>query len=152
MASPNWQSFMNGSLHTMTRFASFAGGQSRSQLNHAAWLAAKSSPAAVARGNLAMLEFNEEHVLPEVQIPVLVIAGEFDRMTLRSASEHIETLLPNERSAAVDGGHLGHWERAEKVSSLLIEFADQVFTSNAETTVPSTSKNKSRPSKPQARR
>jgi pimeloyl-ACP methyl ester carboxylesterase len=125
----NWQSYMNGSLHLFTRFASFSGKQTRQQLDHGARLAAAAWPAAVARGNLAMLKFNEEATLPQVQIPTLVIAGNHDRMTLPSASEHIENLLPNDRPSSVDGGHLGHWELGDRVAETLLEFADQTFQS-----------------------
>jgi pimeloyl-ACP methyl ester carboxylesterase len=122
----NWQSYLNGSLHVMTRFASFSGKQSRSQLDHGALLAAGSWPAAVARGNLAMLNFNEERTLPDVRIPVLVLAGNHDRMTLPSASGRLETLLPNSRPLSIDGGHLGYWEVSDRVVEAVGEFADFV--------------------------
>ena len=124
----NWQSYLNGSLHIVTRLASFSGKQSRRQLDHAARLAAGAWPAAVARGNLAMLEFNEERTLPLIEVPVLVLGGEDDRMTLRSASDYIERLLPNDRPARVDTGHLGHWELSERVVTLLSEFTDHVVS------------------------
>jgi pimeloyl-ACP methyl ester carboxylesterase len=110
-----------------TRFASFSGTQTRQQLDHGARLAAEAWPSAVARGNLAMLQFNEEATLPQVQIPTLVIEGRHDRMTLPAASEHLENLLPEDRPSSVDGGHLGHWEQGERVAELLLEFADQTF-------------------------
>lgn len=122
----NWQSYLNGTLHIVTRFASFSGKQSRRQVNHGALLAAGSWPATVARGNLAMLAFNEEETLPEVAIPVLVIGGEHDRMTLPSASGQLERLLPNSRPVSIDGGHLGHWEQADRVVESVGEFAELV--------------------------
>jgi pimeloyl-ACP methyl ester carboxylesterase len=123
----NWQSYLNGSLHCVTRFASFTGKQTRQQLDHAARLAALAYPAAVARGNLAMLKFNEEQTLESVDTPTLVIAGEHDRMTLPSASRHLEKLLPDDRPASVDGGHLGHWELADEVADAIVQFADGVI-------------------------
>jgi pimeloyl-ACP methyl ester carboxylesterase len=122
----NWQSYLNGSLHISTRFSSFTGKQSRQQLDHGAWLAAVAHPANVARGNLAMLKFNEEQVLPTIELPSLVIAGEHDRMTLPTASTHIETLVPNDRPMSVDSGHLGHWELGDKIAEAIVEFADSV--------------------------
>lgn len=127
----NWQSYLNGSLHIFTRFASFSGKQTRQQLDHAARLAAEAWPAAVARGNLAMLKFDEQATLPQIQIPTLVIAGNNDRMTLRSASEHIEHLLPDDRPFAIDGGHLGHWELGTRVTEILLQFAEQTFDSES---------------------
>jgi pimeloyl-ACP methyl ester carboxylesterase len=122
----NWQSYLNGTLHLMTRFASFAGGQTWGQLNHGARLAAMAWPAVVARGNLAMLEFDEQPELPKIGIPVLVIASQFDRMTRPQASERLDQLLPNCRYATVPAGHLGLWEHEAKVFELISEFADQV--------------------------
>ena len=121
----NWQGYLNGSLQTMTRIASFSGRQSWSQLNYSAWLACKAWPAVVARGNLAMLAFDEESSLPEIQIPVLVISGKHDRMTKPIASERMEELLPHSVPASVASGHLGLWEQHEKVAELIGEFAER---------------------------
>lgn len=121
----NWQGYLNGSLHIMTRIASFSGRQSWGQLNYAAWLAAKAWPGVVSRGNLAMLAFNEETSLPDIEIPVLVIAGQHDRMTKPIASERMEELLPHDVPASVASGHLGFWEQHEKVAELIGEFAER---------------------------
>jgi pimeloyl-ACP methyl ester carboxylesterase len=122
----NWQGYLNGSLHLVTRFASFTGKQTWRQLDHGARLAAASWPAVVARGNLAMLNFNEERTLARLEIPVLVIAGEHDRMTLPQASEHIERLLPADRPYQIDGGHLGFWELPTTFGEVVTNFADMV--------------------------
>jgi pimeloyl-ACP methyl ester carboxylesterase len=126
----NWQSYLNGSLHLFTRFASFSGKQSRQQVDHGARLAAAAWPSAVARGNLAMLSFNEERILPQIEVPTLLIAADHDRMTLPSATARLENELPNAGPTSVDGGHLGHWERGDHVAQILLEFADQVFASS----------------------
>jgi pimeloyl-ACP methyl ester carboxylesterase len=85
----NLQSFLNGSLHFTTRLSSFSGQQTWGDLNYAAWLAVKAWPGVVARGNLAMLDFDEQATLPKVNIPVLVIAARHDRMTKPEASAWI---------------------------------------------------------------
>ncbi|HUE71949.1 MAG TPA: alpha/beta hydrolase [Pirellulaceae bacterium] len=127
-AFSNWQSFLNGNMHIVTRIASFSGQQTWGQLNHGAWLAAVAWPAVVARGNLAMLEFDEQRVLPQVEIPALVIAGRHDRMTKPEASDCLAHLLPNSREASVVGGHLGFWERTSEVAEMITEFAQQQDT------------------------
>ncbi len=71
----NWQSYLNGSSHWTSRFTSFTGRQTREQLDHSARMGASAWPATVARGNLAMLEFEARETLPEIRIPVLVIAA-----------------------------------------------------------------------------
>jgi pimeloyl-ACP methyl ester carboxylesterase len=122
----NWQSYLNGSLQIFTRIASFAGGQTWGQVNHGSWLAAKAWPATVARGNLAMLQFDEQATLQKVEIPVLVIASEHDRMTEPRASERIDQLLPHALYARVPAGHLGLWEEHGKVSELIREFGERL--------------------------
>ena len=121
----NWQSYLNGSLHVATRIASFSGRQTWGQLSYGAWLAAKAWPAAVARGNLAMLRFDEQAELPNVEIPVLIIAAGHDRMTKPGASERLEVLLPNARRIEIQSGHLGLWEQSREVAELISEFASQ---------------------------
>jgi len=122
----NWQSYLNGSLHIWTRIVSFAGHQSRSQVDHGARLAAHAWPATVARGNLAMLKFDAQATLPNVHVPVLVVASAHDRVTRPEASQRIERLLPNDRPVVVDAGHLGHWEQAKQVADALNEFGQHV--------------------------
>jgi pimeloyl-ACP methyl ester carboxylesterase len=134
----NMQSYLNGSLHIATRIASFAGRQTRRQLDYGAWLAAMSWPGVVARGNLAMLEFDEQATLSKIDIPVLVLAANRDRMTKPEASERLEAGLPGGALASVEAGHLGHWERHEEVSSLLAEFFAR-FEGAASASAPATS-------------
>ena len=121
----NWQSYLNGNLHLMTRFSSFTGQQTWGQLNYAAWLAAKAWPAVIARGNLAMVEFDEQETLPAIDIPALVIAGRHDRMTKPEASERLAELLGNSVESAVESGHLGFFERPAEIAELLAEFAER---------------------------
>jgi pimeloyl-ACP methyl ester carboxylesterase len=127
----NWQSYFNGSLHVAIRIASFAGRQTWRQLDYSAWLAAKAWPGVVARGNLAMLQFEEELSLPDIDVPTLVIAATHDRLTKAIASERIESLLPQGLLATVPAGHLGFWERHSDVADLLTEFCTKV-TGHAE--------------------
>ncbi len=123
----NWQSYLNGSAHWTTRFTSFTGRQTREQLDHSARMGAIAWPATVARGNLAMLGFEARETLPEVRIPVLVVGGEKDPMTLCSASEHISQLLPNDQPLRIPGAHLGYWEYASDVTQALRDFASKQF-------------------------
>jgi pimeloyl-ACP methyl ester carboxylesterase len=120
----NWQSYMNGSMHLVTRIASFAGKQTWRQVHYGAWLAAKAWPAVVARGNLAMLKFDEQKQLPQIEIPVLVIAGSHDRMTKPQASDRLEELIPHARQIRIEAGHLGLWEHQRELVQLIEEFVD----------------------------
>jgi pimeloyl-ACP methyl ester carboxylesterase len=122
----NWQSYWNGSLQFTSRFTSFTGKQTYGQIDHGARLMARAWPATVARGNLAMLKFNEEKTLPQIDAPVLIVAGTHDRLTLPSASEHIEQLLPVSRLIRISSGHLGHWELSKRVLEAICEFVEPI--------------------------
>jgi pimeloyl-ACP methyl ester carboxylesterase len=115
---------MNGTLHLLTRIASFSGKQTWNQLNYGAWLAAKAWPAVVARGNLAMLKFDEEKTLPHIEVPVLVVAGSHDRMTTPPASDQIEKRIPGGRQIRLQTGHLGLWEQGHELAALIGEFVN----------------------------
>jgi len=82
----NWQSYFNGSLHLSARLESFTGKQTWEQLDHSALMGARAWPSVVARGNFGMMKFDEEPTLPKINVPVLVISGEHDRLTVQAAS------------------------------------------------------------------
>jgi pimeloyl-ACP methyl ester carboxylesterase len=131
----NWQSFLNGNLHIATRLASFSGQQSWAQLHYAAWLAAIAWPAVVARGNLAMVQFDEQQTLPKVDIPVLVVAARHDRMTCPDASDRLAKLLPQSIETSIKAGHLSFWERPDELAAILTEFAERVGKRSTRKTV-----------------
>ncbi len=121
----NWQSYLNGSLHWMTRMASFSGRQTWGELNYGAWLAAKAWPGVVARGNLAMLRFDEQPTLAKLNVPCLIVRGDHDRMTTPAASEQIERLVEHALPASLPTGHLGLWEADEQIAKLIAEFGER---------------------------
>lgn len=133
----NWQSYWNGSLHMASRISSFAGGQTWGQIEYASRLCAAAWPAVVARGNLAMLEFDERATLPTIEIPTLVIGAQHDRLTKFVASEFIEQQIPHGLLAQVAAGHLGLWERHNEVCDAIDEFAQKYSTSRAATNIES---------------
>lgn len=119
----NWQSYWNGSQHLTSRMTSFAGKQSWGQIDYASRLAASASPAVVARGNQAMLRFDERATLPQIHRPVLVVSGAHDRLTTPEASHTITQLLPNAREVTLTpAGHLGHWEQHQQFETALADF------------------------------
>jgi pimeloyl-ACP methyl ester carboxylesterase len=127
----NWQSYLNGTMQAITRFSSFSGRQTWGQVNYGALLAAKAWPAVVARGNLAMTRFEEEAALRDIDIPALVIAGQYDRMTRPGAGHRIAEELPREALFTIRSGHLGIWEQHQEVAALITEFAERFADSGA---------------------
>ncbi|HUQ68023.1 MAG TPA: alpha/beta hydrolase [Planctomycetaceae bacterium] len=121
----NWQSYANGSLHLTSRITSFAGRQTWGQVDYSSRMAAKASPAVVARGNLAMLGFDERATLPQVHVPALVVSGQHDRLTEPRASHTLTQLLPNAVEVSLSpAGHLGHWEQNGPFEAALTTFID----------------------------
>lgn len=65
-------------------------------------------------------------VLPDVNVPVLVLAGRRDTFTPMSVQERMATLLPDaELVVFEDGGHLLPVEEAEGVSDALVDWLDR---------------------------
>jgi 3-oxoadipate enol-lactonase len=65
--------------------------------------------------------------LPTLDVPVLVLVGEEDRLTPPSDSEAMVAVLPNARFSRIAGaGHLAPLERPEAVAGLLVDFLQEV--------------------------
>jgi pimeloyl-ACP methyl ester carboxylesterase len=127
-----WQSYLSGAQHLAMRIAGFGSKPTRAQLDHAALLPAKASPAVQAKGNLAMMRWDATDDLPGVRIPALVLIGGRDLVTRPEAGERIGDLLPLARAVRVrKAGHMGPIELADEYNAAVAEFADEVFTSGA---------------------
>ena len=123
----NIQSYLNGTTQLTTRFSSFAGRQTWGQVDFAARLSSLASPAAVARGMLAMLRFDEAEALPKINVPTIVLAGANDRLTRPEASEVIAGQVPGAELALVQpGGHLSILERHDLINGSLSQFVREV--------------------------
>lgn len=65
--------------------------------------------------------------LPTVDVPVLVLVGEEDRLTPPSDAEAMVAGLPNVRFSRIGGaGHLAALERPDAVAAALVEFLDEL--------------------------
>jgi pimeloyl-ACP methyl ester carboxylesterase len=103
---------------------SFSGVQSWEQLDEMARYAYRSSPGVVARGVLAMLDWDASDVLARVDVPTLVISGEHDLTTLPEASDRMEQQIPGARQIRVTpAAHLGPVEQHQRYAQALAEFA-----------------------------
>jgi pimeloyl-ACP methyl ester carboxylesterase len=121
----NWMSYLNGSAHLSASRNSFAGGETWAELDFAARFQAKASPAVVARGMLAMMEFDETTTLPGIDVPALVIAGDLDTTTMPHASERIRSDIPNARlQMLAPARHLGLIEHHAQYAQMVRQFAD----------------------------
>jgi pimeloyl-ACP methyl ester carboxylesterase len=120
----NWLSYFNGTSHLFTMFSGFAGQETRGQLDFATRFTPMASPAVLARGMLAMLNYDESATLRTIPIPTLVVAGDTDRLTVPEASEHMSREIPAARLALLrQAGHMAlldhHDELHAAISQIL---------------------------------
>jgi pimeloyl-ACP methyl ester carboxylesterase len=116
----NWISYWNGSAHRSTARQSFAGTETRGQLNFAASYTVQTSPAVLARGALGMLRYDAQDALARITVPVRVIAADGDSVCLPEASQFMAATIPSARLHTLGPArHLGLMERNEDFSRLL---------------------------------
>ncbi len=124
----SWQSYLSGSSQLAMRLTGFGRHATRGQVDFTARLACKGSPAVQAKGNLAMFRWKATEVLATIPVPVLVLAGTKDIVTLPAASETIVAQARQGRLLTLEGaGHMGFMERAEAYDRAIADFADGVF-------------------------
>ena len=120
----NWQAWLSGSTHLAARLAAFGARPTREQLDRAARLVTKNSPAVQARGVLAMLHWSITDRLPRIDVPALVFVGGRDLITRDHAGEAIAAALPQARLVRVeDAGHMGPVEKAGVYNEQIGDFA-----------------------------
>ncbi len=122
-----WQGYLSGMAHVANRLG-FGRFVTRSQLEHTTLLATRNPPGVLARGNLAMFEWDATATLPGIPIPVLVIGGDRDIVTKLEASRTIASAIPQARLQVVeDVNHMGFLERADLYNAAIADFSDQVL-------------------------
>ncbi len=128
----SWQGYLSGSNHLVMRLTGFGRYATRGQVDFTARLACKGSPGVQAKGNLAMFHWRVTETLPTIDIPVLVLAGDDDIVTLPDASETIARALPQMRMKRFEGaGHMGFMERSEAYDEAIAAFASQALAQPA---------------------
>ncbi len=124
----SWQGYLSGSNQLAMRLTGFGKFATRGQVDFTARLACKGSPGVQAKGNLAMFRWKATEVLPAITVPMLVLAGTKDIVTLPSASTLIANAAPRARLSEIEGaGHMGFMERAEAYNQAIAQFADEAF-------------------------
>ena len=122
-----WQSYLSGSAHLANRIG-FGRHVTRSQLNAVTLLTTRNSPAAQARGNLAMFRWDATGALSNVSVPVLVVGGALDIVTKPEASRVIAQSSAAARTMIVDDvNHMGFLERCDTYNVAIGRFAAEVL-------------------------
>ncbi|GAB3639975.1 alpha/beta fold hydrolase [Spirosoma arcticum] len=123
----NYMKYLNGSQHLTNHFTGFAGTETRGQLDHVSRLSASSPVGVIARGMLAMFDYDATAVLPTINVPVLVIAAAQDRLTKREASEYIAQHVPNAQLIVLQpSGHMGALERGNEMAEAVDQFGQAI--------------------------
>ncbi|WP_235018885.1 alpha/beta fold hydrolase [Tolypothrix sp. NIES-4075] len=118
-----WLSYLNGSLYISVELSGFTGTETRGQLNFAGLLSALGSPNVLARGTLAMFNYDETMTLPTVNVPVLVICGASDIATKPVASDRMKAELPSSELVSIKrGGHMALMEQNQRFSEAVSAF------------------------------
>lgn len=118
-----WMSYLNGNLLLSTRFLTFAGTQTPSQLDFISRLSAMAPPSVFARGMLGMMKtYDVTEDLKNLTMPTLIFAANYDKLTKPVASEFMHNNIPNSQLVTLSSaGHQGLVERHAETN----ESADQ---------------------------
>lgn len=123
----NWLSYENGLAQIQAK-SSYAGTETRGQLDFAAAYNYKSSTAVIARGMLGMLHWDATSTLPNIRVPVLILDGEQDTTTLPEASQQMQQSIPNAVLRPMQpAAHLGVLERNAEYNAEIARFVDRCW-------------------------
>jgi pimeloyl-ACP methyl ester carboxylesterase len=119
-----WMSYMNGNMLISTRFLTFAGTQTPSQLDFISRLSAMAPPSVFARGMLGMMKtYDVSRDLNKVTIPTLIFGARYDRLTKPVASEYMnKNIRNNELVILSPAGHQGQIERHTETNDAAEKF------------------------------
>ncbi|WP_165187900.1 alpha/beta fold hydrolase [Caulobacter soli] len=123
-----WQGYLSGSVHLANRLG-FAKHVTRSQLEHTTLLATRNPPAVLARGNLAMFDWDADGALQALTTPTLILAGDQDIVTLKTASQVLSRATPGgQLSVVAEANHMGFLERHEAYLAQIEAFCQTVWS------------------------
>lgn len=126
----NWLNYLNGSQHLNNHLTGYAGTETRGQLEHTTYLTTISPVAVIARGMLAMFQYDATAVLPQITVPTLVVAAEQDKLTKKVASEYMANYIPGARLVTLQPcGHMGALERGNEMAEAVADFAGRLSRS-----------------------
>jgi len=120
----NWMSYLNGSAHRSTHKQSFAGHETRGQLDFATRFMPHARPDVLARGMLAMMKYDVTATLATIPVPAAVFPGDLDTTCLPEASQFMANSIPRaELLPLAPGRHMGLIEKHAEFDRALAGFA-----------------------------
>lgn len=131
-----WQGYLSGTTHLANRLG-FGRRAGRAALDYVSRLTTRNDPAAQARGNLSMFDWDSGDALARWEAPVLVIGGTHDLVTKTEASHDLAGMSPSSRLVIVPGvGHMGFLEAPEAYADAVRAFVAGLPASDAWGTAP----------------
>lgn len=117
-----WQGYLNGTAHMANRLQ-FGRYVTRSQLEHTTLLGTRNSPAILAKGNLAMFDWDGSRAVAKMKCPLLILGGDLDIVTKLEASEAIHEMASDAALEPISGvNHMGFLERSARYNNRVIDF------------------------------
>jgi pimeloyl-ACP methyl ester carboxylesterase len=111
--------------HTLIRYVAFGPAATPAKVAFYERMLIDCPPDVRSQTGLAMMHIDLLHVLGDLTVPTLVMAGELDRLTPPAHARRIAAELPNLQALIElpDTGHMGPLERPAEVSDALRELA-----------------------------
>ncbi|PZN93278.1 MAG: hypothetical protein DCF30_21890 [Hyphomicrobiales bacterium] len=117
-----WQGYLNGTAHIANRLQ-FGKYVTRSQLEHTTLLGTRNSPAILAKGNLALFDWDATGAVAKMDCPVLLLCGDLDIVTKLEASEAIQKMASEAILEPISGAnHMGFLEQSGHYNTRAIDF------------------------------
>ena len=130
----NVLSYLNGSAHHSTARQSFAGTQTRQQVQFVTRCLLHTSPAVLARGMLGMLRYEATTTLATLDVPVLLVAGDQDTTTVPAASTFMRAAIPGAQlTILTPAKHQGLLEHHAQFAQAVAAFADVCLRADGKT-------------------
>jgi pimeloyl-ACP methyl ester carboxylesterase len=128
----NWLTYLRGSFHQQTHSDSFAGTETRGQLDFAASFLPRARPDVIARGMFGMLRYDATATLATIGVPTLVVAADRDVTTLPEASRTMADGIPGATlEVLAPGRHMGLVERNERFDAVVADFVSACLAAPA---------------------
>ena len=104
-------------------FAAFGPGASAHQIDFTYDMLAETPADVILDLIKTYRDFDVRDLLEQIQVPVLVIGGTHDRLTVYKASEYLATNLPTAHLVSLEGcGHMSMVEKHDEVNELIERF------------------------------
>lgn len=112
-----------------TALSGFTGIETRKQLDFASRFFVKARPSVLARGMLAMFQFDETSSIGNIPVPVLIVSGNQDPVVLPRAGDHMASVIPNgSLKGLMPARHMALMERYTEFNDIVAQFIDSHAT------------------------